>query len=626
MKSICLLSLVFFVLTGCGGSGGGGTTATTTLNVPALPTPPVSRLVLPTDYVGFFIGIAPLGTNKQLATSQQFTQQLFTLDAENTITPVSFLDIAALPMDLTGNLSFTSEEHIIPLDIMVMNPDYVMLTLFHRNFDTDTDNDYFNLLVDLRTGTVVSAPVGINAQGNSGRSSLTQLGRDYFPPDSRWNDTEDLYVISVDYEALDMMEEVDHQEIIDHHSGVPCPTNETEEDTTDEATDETTDETTDTVEDEANEETTQDTTTDTPETTEDSTEEVVTCTGPIGGTVTPATPTTDTTAEAATDTTTDTTAAFMATTGAHTYAHATSETQAPTPTNIYKMRLGAANQYSLEQVSLEDDRPGLGQFVVSQSGIMIYRNLDGGDNSYRVLLENCEDVTGRISTVLLAPYSSLIVADDDAGNSSIFEVTERGINKLIFSCNGNVVRQSFSGYTARVASLRLPYNSESVSSYDYIYPYFINSSCQAGRIFPRAEPEIEILNPMPSIPGLPSSDSRGLRKSQMFNNSLYCIGYDAGLNLAVAQLDTTSRSNSFEFLTLDFGLWLPDFDTLHVLSDNAVIFTGTSRVSTEVKTIMLNADGEEFDLTDSLVGLKVSQQIEITPPTGTTYSSNLVEE
>ncbi|MFY0639466.1 MAG: hypothetical protein JXR16_00355 [Bermanella sp.] len=618
MKSICLLYLIFLVLTGCGGSGGGGTTATTTLNVPTLPVPPVSQLVLPADYVGFFIGINPLGTNKQLATSQQFTQQLYTLDAENTITPVSFLDTQALPMDLTGNLSFTSEEHIIPLDIMVMNPDYVMLTLFHRNFDTDTDNDYFNLLVDLRTGTVVSAPVGINAQGNSGRSSLTQLGRDYFPPDSRWNDTEDLYVISVDYEALDMMEEVDHQEIIDHHSGVPCPTNETEEDATDE-TDETTDEATDETTDEATEETTQDTT----DTTDDAAEEIVTCTGPIGGTVTPSTPVTDTTEDT---TATDTTAAFMATTDLATYAHATSDTQAPTPTNIYKMRLGAANQYSLERVSLEDDRPGLGQFVVSKSGIMIYRNLDGGDNSYRVLLENCEDVTGRLSTVLLAPYSSLIVADDDVGNSSIFEVTERGINKLIFSCNGNVVRQSFSGYTARVASLRLPYNSESVSSYDYIYPYFINSSCQTGRIFPRAEPEINILNPMPSIPGLPSSDTRGLRKSQMFNNSLYCIGYDAGLNLAVAQLDTTSSTNSFEFLTLDFGLWLPDFDTLHVLSDNAVIFTGTSRVSTEVKTIMLNADGEEFDLTDTLVGLKVSQQIEITPPTGTTYSSNLVEE
>ena len=41
---------------------------------------------------------------------------------------------------------------------------------------------------------------------------------------------------------------------------------------------------------------------------------------------------------------------------------------------------------------------------------------------------------------------------------------------------------------------------------------------------------------------------------------------------------------------------------------------------------LIAADGEEFDLTDSLVGLKVSQQIEITPPTGTTYSSNLVEE
>ena len=623
MKSICLTILVFLALTGCGGSGG-GTTATTTLNVPLLPASPVSRLVLPTDYVGFFIVVAPLGTNKQLATSQQFTQQLYALDADNVITPVSFLDIAGLALDLTGNVSFAEEEHIIPLDVMVMNPDYIMLTLFHRNFDTDADNDYYNLLVDLRTGTVVSAPVGLNAQGNSGRSSLTQLGRDYFPPDSRWNDTGDLYVISVDYEALDMMEEVDHEEIIDHHSGVPCPTNESEDDTDEEAEtseDAVTDDTTDATDGD----TTTDPTTADPSTTETPTEEVLTCTGPIGGTVKPAPVIDPTTADpTATATTNATTAAF--TTGNTSYALATSHTKAPTPTNIYKMRLGAANQYSLEQVSLEDDRPGLGQFIVSRAGIMIYRNLDGGDNSYRVLLENCEDVTGRLSTVLLAPYTSLMVADDDAGNSSIFEITERGINKLIFSCNGNVMRQSYSGYTTRISSLRLPYNSESVSSYDYIYPYFINSSCQAGRVFPRQAPEIEILNPMPSIPGLPSSDVRGLRKSQMFNNTLYCIGYDVGLNLSVAQLDTTNNDDDFEFLTIDFGLWLPDFDTLHVLADNHVIFTGISRVSSEVKTIMLNTDGEEFDLTDTLVGLKVAQQIEVIPPTGSTYSSNLVEE
>jgi hypothetical protein len=606
MKSICLIILI--TLAGCGGGGGGGGgTITTTLNVPTLPTPPVSRLVLPTDYVGFFIGIVPLGTKKQLATSQQFTQQLYALDADNVITPITFLDTAALELDLTGNLSFASEENIVPLDIMVMNPDYIMLTLFHRNFDTDTTNDYFNLLVDLRSGTVVSAPTGLNEQGNSGRSSLTQLGRDYFPPDSRWNDTNDLYVISIDYEALDMMEEVDHQEIIDHHTGVPCPTNETEDDTTDE--------TDDTVADPETPET--DTTEETTDTTD---EEAPTCTGPVGATVTPTAPT------PATDDTTPDTAAAAFVSGSFTQALTTTETTAPTPTNIYKMSLGAANQYSLEQVSLEDDRPGLGQFVVSRSGVMIYRNLDGGDNSYRVLLEDCEEVTGRLSTVLLAPYSSLIVADDDAGNSSIFEVTERGFNKLIFSCNGNVTRQSFSGYTTQINSLRLPYNSQSIASYDYSFPYFVNSSCQGGRAFPRQEPEIEILNPMPSIPGLPNSDVRGLRKSQMFNNTLYCIGYDAGLNLSIAQLDTGNATSNYEFLTIDFGLWLPDFDTIHMLSDNHVVFTGTSRISTEVKTIMLNADGEEFDLTDTVVGLKVAQQIEVITPTGTTYSSNLVEE
>lgn len=612
MKTIIGLFILSIALIGCGGGGGGGTTtATTTLNVPALPTPPVSRLVLPASYVGFFIGITPLGTNRQLATSQQFTQQLYTLDADNVITPVTFLDTTGLiELDLTGNVSFTSEENIIPLDIMVMNPDYVLLTLFHRNFDTDTENDYFNLLVDLRSGNVTSAPLGLNAQGNSGRSALTQLGRDYFPPDSRWNDTSDLYVLSVDYEALDMMEEVDHEEIIDHHTGVPCPTNEVEEAPTDETTPDPIDETDPTAPDAQEPETIDADTTDTEETTP-------ICTEPVGGTVTP-TPTT-------TEETTAPAAALMA--GSASISHATAQSTELTPTNIYKMRLGAANQYTLEQVSLEDDRPGLGQFVVSRSGIMIYRNIDGGDNSYRVLLDDCEAITGRLSTVLLAPYTSLIVADDESGNSSIFEVTERGINKLVFSCNGNVMRQSYSGYTTRISSLRLPYNSESISSYDYIYPYFINSSCQGGRIFPRPNPEINIFNPLPSILGLPSSDVRGLRKSQMFNNNLYCIGYDTGLNLTIAKLDTTNNNDdAFETLNFDFGLWLPDFDSLHLVSDDHIIFSGTSRVSTEVKTIMLNTNGEEFDLSDSLISLKVAQQIEIIPPTGTTYSSNLVEE
>ena len=601
---------------GCGGTGSGGETITTTLNVPTLPEPPVSRLVLPTDYVSFFIGTVPLGTDKQLATSQQFTQQLYTVDADHTITPVSFLDAAGVALDLTGNVSFAEEEKIIPLDILVMSPDYIMLTLFHRNFDTNTDNDYFNLLIDLRSGNVTNSPLGLNIQSNSGQGVLTQLGRDYFPPDNRWNDTDDLFVLSVDYEALDMMEEVDHEEIVDHHSGVPCPVNETE-DPTDEPTEE---EPAEAPEEEAVEEPADPNAENpTEETPTEEEETPVTCTDPIGGTITPE-PTTDTPDEAV-----DPAAVAAFTRGPVAFSHAESTTEPPTPTNIYRMRLGAANQYTLEQVSLEDDRPALGQFIVSRSGIMIYRNLDGGDNSYRVLLENCEDITGRLSTVLLAPYSTLVVADDDAGNSSVFEVTERGVNKLIFSCNGNVIRQSFSGYTSRINSLRLPYNSESISSYNYLYPYFIDTSCQGGRMFPRQNPEIDIFNPIPSIPGLPGGDVRGLRKSQVLNANLYCLGYNSGLDLTIAQLSTTNNNSSFEFLNIDFGLWLPDFDTLHMLSNDHVVFTGTSRVSTETKTIMLNTSGEEFDLTDTIVGLKVAQQIEVAPPTGP-YASTLVEE
>ena len=611
MLRIIIITSIWLTLYGCGGSSSSG--GTPTLNVPTLPAPPVSRLVLPNDYVGFFIGLTPLGTDRNLATSQQYTQALYTLDADNVITPVTFLDQDGLELDLTGNTSFTEEIHIIPLDIMVMSADYVMLTIYHRDLELDSDNDYYNLLVDLRSGDVVSAPVGLNTQGNSGRSNLTQLGRDYFPPDSRWNDTEDLYVISVDYEALNLMDEVpadDHQELVDHHLGVPCPAQpedetEEQEDTTDETNPDS-----NTQDDSATEE---------PAEATDETQETSTCTGPTGGTISSSNPS-DTQGGTEQDTTTANLIAVQNNPSHHVTA------DAPTPTSIYKMSLGADNQYSLEQVNLEDDRPGLGQFIVSRSGIMIYRNLDGGDNSYRVLLSDCENVTGRVSTVLLAPYTSLIVSDDEAGNSSIFEITERGTNKLMFSCNGNVTREAYSGYSARVSSLKLPYNSESIGSYDYIYPYFVNDSCQSGRLFPRQAQEIEILNPMPSIPGLPTGDPRGLRKSQMFNGKLYCIGYDANLILSIAQLDPEVDEDSYEFLDFDFGLWLPDFDTIHVLSDNHVIFSGSARNNVEVRTIMLNTDGEEFDLTDELLALKVSQQIEITPPVGTTYSTTLDEE
>ena len=585
-----------FALLICLAACGGGSSGGPVINLPDLPLPPVSRLLLSDDHVGFLIASQPISTNPSLASSLQYSQFLYQVNALNEISKVSFLDQQGAPLDLTGNLTFKDVENITPLDVMVMSPDYIMLTVYHRNFDTDDNNDYYNLLVNLANGNVVSAPVGLNPEGNSGRSSLTTLGRDYFPPDARWNDTEDLYVVSVDYDALDLMStgelitDPDHQEIVDHHSGVPCPVvPEETEPATDTASDPATDTATDTA-------TASDATSD----------------------PTPASTSACTTATETEVSTTDTTTTDPQANAVEdltpTSRALTEQEDEPTPTAIYRMSLAASNTYGLEKISAEDDRPGLGQFVASRSGVIIYRNLDGGDNSYRVLQPNCEDLTGRLSTVLLAPYTSLIVADDDEGESSIFEVTERGMNKLLFSCNGNVTREAFSGYTKRVGSLRLPFNSPSIASYDYAYPYFINDSCDSGQLFPQQVPETQILNPMPPIPGLFSGDVRGLRKSQFFNGSLFCIGYDDGLQLAIAQLDPSQADPVYEFLTIDFGLWLPNFDTLHMLADGHVLFTGKTRTRNEQSTIMLNTLGEETDLSDTLGGLIVFQQIEIISP------------
>jgi len=611
MRGLCL-GILISLIGGCG--GGSSTSETSTVNLPDIPTPPVSRLVLSNDYVGFLIGSQPIGVDPNLATSQQFSQYLYQLDANDNITPVTLLDQSALAWDLTGNVTFTSEEHIIPLDVMVMSEDYILLTIHHRNFDTDTDNDYYNLLVDLATGFVVGAPVGLNEEGNSGRSNLTLLGRDYFPPDSRWNDSQELYVVSVDFDELDLMtsgefvEDPDHEELVDHHSGVPCPPV-LEEDTT-------TDETDTATEDSATE------TTDTDEDATTDTEEVATDDTTIGSTCVD-TSTSETTEEV-TDTEDDTenvsanSLELPLENATSPMARATDDDETPIPTAIYRMSLGTGGSYGLEKVSAEDDRPGLGQFIVSRAGIIIYRNIDGGDNSYRVLLEHCEGITGRLSTVLLAPHTSLIVADDDQGNSSIFEITQRGMNKLLFSCNGSVSREAYSGYSVGINSLRLPYNSPSIASYDYAYPFFLNDSCEGGRLFPQQVPVSEILNPMPSIPGLPSGDVRGLRKSQMINGRLYCIGYDAGLDLTIAELEPSTTSDQYQFLNYNFGFWLPNFDTVHVLGNGNIIFTGDSRTSTDVNTIMLNLDGTETNLNDTLLGLKIMQQIEITPPPVTT--------
>ncbi len=597
---------------------GGSSSVSTTVNIPDLPAPPISRLVLGDDYVGFIIGSQPISNDPQLSSSQQYSQFLYELSADNSITPVTLLDQNGQAINLTGNLTFTDAENITPLDVMVMSPDYILLTIYQRNFDADPDNDYYNLLVHLDTGSVVSAPVGLNQQGNSGRSSLTQLGRDYFPPDARWNDTEDLYVVSVDYDELDLMNSADfippedHDEVIDHHAGVPCP--DPVEEVAEEAIEETAEDDTsseedsaDTGDDAATDDSADATDTETTDETETSTTNTATC-------IEPTTEENTETAEEETTAQGNAMPIFIPTSRSF---HIDEE---PVPTAIYRMRLGGTSSYGLEKISATDDRPGLGQFIASKAGIIIYRNDDGGDNSYRVLLEHCEDNTGRLSTVLIAPHSSLILADDEAGNSSIFEVTQRGMNKLIFSCNGNVIREAYSGYSTLITSLKLPYNSPSIASYDYVYPYFINTNCQGGRLFPQQVPETLVQNPMPHVPGLSSTDPRGLRKSQLFNGKLYCIGYDAALELAIAELDPSTNSTAsvlaqYEFLNFDFGLWLPSFDTIHVLDSSHLIFTGKSRTSSLVNTIMLDTDGNETNLNDTLAGFKVGQQIEITPPT-----------
>ena len=631
-----------WVLAACGGAGGG---TTTSLNQPALPAPPISRLTLGENYVGFIIGSQPLSTDRSSSNSLRFTQQLYELDAENNITPVPMYDINNALIDFTGNLSFTDIENIIPLDIMVLSPDYLLLTVFHRNFDQDEDNDYFNLLIDLHDGSVTAAPVGLNPQGNSGRSSLTQLGRDVFPPDSRWNATENLYVVSVDYDELGLMQSVDYvpdlgPEIVDHHNGVPCPVGAQAEDDSD--TDQTADDTAtddtatdDTATDDAatDDSAADDTTADESDT--ESAEEEPT---PAGSTCTNSDSSTDeadgndeqdnntdntTTEELSTENATESASAAEALN--ETIEPSISIDDLPTPTALYRMDLLAGNQYSLHKVSAVDDRPGLGQVIINDNGVIAYRNEDGGDNSIRILIPDCETETGRLSTVLLAPYTTLIIAPDRDGENSIFEVTDSGMNKLLFSCNGNVERQAYTGYSTKVRALKLPFNSPSIATYDYSYPYFINTSCQSGDLFPSQPGFTQILDPMPAIPGVHRDDVRGIRKSQFFNGNLYCIGYDTALQLAIAELDPSDRYPQYEFLNFDFSSWLPSFDTLHVLSNGNVIFTGTTRTSPEVRTIMVDTTGVETDLGGDLGGFVVGQQIEITPP-GEEYTLPVITE
>jgi len=596
MKPICLLLCYWLAaagLTGCLASGSGDPepfVQAEPASVPQLPAAPVTQLTLSRVYKGLMIGTDGLLADGSLSQVLQYNQRLYELNEDNEVTEVPILN-GTETYDLGGNIVLPQLEGLVPNDLMVLNERYVLLAVRKRDADGDNSNDYHNLFVDLTTGLTTAAPLGLNPEGNSGSLHITTQGRDYFPPDARWNDTEDLYVLDVDYDTLGLMESGEYieeeTEQVDHSVGVPdlsCNNeSETEEDTTTDTT------TTDT--------TTTDTTTDTT-----ATDTTVTDTATQSSASCPTT-----TADDTTDTTT-----LSLTQPAPRQVRAADDTT-KLPTAVFRVRLGADGTYSLDKVSAPGDRPALGQFVVSRSGIMIYRNEDGGDDSYRVLISGCEDVTGRLSTVLFLQNSTLMVADDRDGNSAIYEITQRGINQLLFSCNGNVIRQSFSGYTTGINALRMPSNATSIAPYEYEYPYLITNSCDTVRLYPRQDPESEVINPLPPIPGLPSQDPRTLRKSQYLQQQLYCLGYDANLLLQVQALDPTA-SGSFSLLGFDLSNWAPTFSTIHLLTPNHLIFTGQLRTRAGFRTIMLDDTGVETDVTETLGGLEVRQHVEITPP------------
>lgn len=577
-------------------------------SVPQLPTPPVTSLTLGTTYTGFFIGTDGLLPDGTLSQVLQYNQRMYELSATNVITEVPLLN-GTEAFDLGGNIVFPDNEGLIPNDLMVLSEKYILLAVRQRDLDGDADNDYHNLFVDLTTGIVTAAPLGLNNEGNSGSLHVATAGRDYFPPDARWNDTEDLYVIDVDYETLGLMESgefvEEENEPVDHSAGVPnlaCNNPPATDDTAD-----------DTGNDRADDTATDDATTDT------ATDATDTATTDTTTDTTTDCPATDTTDEATTDTATDNTDVTAAAQSLESMGLTRSinsrstEEETKIPTAVFRVRLGADGTYSLDKISAPGDRPGLGQFVVSRSGVMIYRNEDGGDNSYRVLISGCEDITGRLSTVLRLKNSTLMVADDAAGESTIFEITQRGINKLYFSCNGNVIRESYSGYTTGINSLRMPVNSQTTAPYEYEYPYLISSTCDTVRLFPRQDPESVVENPMPPIPGLPSQDPRTLRKAQYFNQRLYCLGYDEALVFTVSELNPATTTG-FMDLNFDLSAWSPDFSTLHLLDASNIVFTGQPRGSFGFQTIQISDQGVETDLTATIGGLEVKQHIEITPP------------
>lgn len=549
-----LIFCLFFCLYGCVGAGAGDPVPYPTAvpaSLPQLPAAPVTALKINARSTSLLLARQPLSTKGSDPLSLYFTQQLYQLESADPLVtddvdkliPVELTGTGGTALTLTGNLSYLDQMQVIPQDLMRLNDQYWLLALTYRDLDKNTQNDDFNLLIDLDTGTAYSAPLGLNPTGNSGDLPQGAQMRDYFPPDNRFNDTDELYVLDVDYELLAQYPDGivdDGPEPVDHVNAVSNP---------------------------------------------DAESGTTSTTGSTGSTST---------------TSTGSTSSTTSTTG-----------EKVIPTAVYRMRVSEAGAYSLDKISAPGDRPGLGQFAASRSGVLIYRNLDAGDDAYRVLISGCDEVTGRVSTRLYLPNSTLLVADDSDGTSSIFEVTERGINKLIFNCNGNLTRLAYSGYSQKVSSLRMSQNSTAIGPYQYANGYLASKRCETLELFPRKDPETEVQNPMPSIPGL-GSDYRSLRRLQDLNGQFICIGYDASGWPHVYGLNHNRKSSAYSLLPYDLDNWIFNFDTIWLLNNGQLIFTGYPRTGYLTTTQLLDADGNYQDVSESLGGL-IPMQLRVLP-------------
>lgn len=552
-----LIFCLFFSLYGCVGAGAGDPQPFPTAqpaSLPQLPVAPVTSLTLNTRASSLLIARQPLSTASSDPLSLYYSQQLYQLvradplvlnDIDQLI-PVPLTGNTAETLDLTGNLSYLTQAQVIPQDLMRLNDQYWLLALTYRDLDKDETNNNFNLLIDLTTGTTYSAPLGLNPQGNSGELPQGAQMRDYFPPDNRFNDTSDMYVLDVDYALLAQYPDGivdDGPEPIDHVN-------------------------------------------------------------PLANTNT------------GTDSSTATASSSNTTTnsiGTGTASSATTNTTKVIPTALYRMRVSDAGAYTLDKISAAGDRPGLGQFAASRAGVLIYRNLDAGDDAYRVLISGCDEVTGRVSTRLYLPNSTLLVADDEDGNSSIFEVTERGMNKLIFNCNGSLVRLAYTGYTQKVNSLRMGQNSTAIGPYQYANGYLASNRCETLELFPRKDPQTTVQNPMPSVPGL-GSDYRSLRRTQNLGQQFICLGYDAAGWPRVYGLDHSSKGSAYVQLPYDIDNWIINFDSFYMLDNGQLLFTAYPRTGYLSTTQLLDAQANYQDVSDTLGGIIPMQLLTLPSP------------